>query len=159
MTAERFDPATAGQRWQRVWDERQRLIEQNYELQIFLRDSAGLYHEPEAVVALVEAAGRRALTVKSTLEVLIESARTTAMLFTILIAAFLSFTLVDLIKRRRNARAYLFVTGLWSYARLALPFASAREPARKTGEAAPEPEKRSRQVERQVERQAKRARR
>ena len=76
-------------------------------------------------------------------------------LFTILIAAILSFTLVDLIKRKRNARAYLFVTGLWAYVRLALPFASAREPARKAGEATPEPGKRSRQVERQ----AKRARR
>lgn len=71
---------------------------------------------------------------------------------TILIAAILSFTLVDLIRRRRNARIYLFVTGLWSLARLSLGFGPAR--ARKTdaGAAAPETGKRSRQVERQARR-------
>jgi tripartite ATP-independent transporter DctM subunit len=50
-----------------------------------------------AAGAFLFAVGRRALTVKSTLEVLIESARTTAMLFTLLIAAtifanFVNFT-------------------------------------------------------------------
>ena len=71
---------------------------------------------------------------------------------TILIAAILSFTLVDLIRRRRNARIYLFVTELWSLARLSLGFGPAR--ARKTdaSAAAPETGKRSRQVERQARR-------
>lgn len=71
---------------------------------------------------------------------------------TILIAAILSFTLVDLIKRRRNARIYLFVTGLWSLARLSLGFGPARARAPDASAATPETGKRSRQVERQARR-------
>lgn len=67
---------------------------------------------------------------------------------TILIAAILSFTLVDLIKRKRNARIYLFVTGLWSLLRLALPFGPAPK-ARASAQEAP-PQKLSRQAQRQA---------
>ena len=69
---------------------------------------------------------------------------------TILIAAILSFTLVDLIRRKRNARIYLFVTGLWSLARLSLGFGPARAPD--ASAAAPEAGKGSRQVRRQARR-------
>ena len=73
--------------------------------------------------------------------------------FTILIAAVLSFTLVDLIKRRRNARIYLFVTHLWSLARLALPFLPAAKAAERDA-APPVSGKPTRQMLRQATRQA-----
>jgi len=76
---------------------------------------------------------------------------------TILIAAVLSFTLVDLIKRRRNARIYLFVTNLWSLARLALPFLPAPRSSERDA-AAPVSGKPTRQMLRQASRQAGAAR-
>lgn len=75
---------------------------------------------------------------------------------TILIAAILSFTLVDLIRRKRNARIYLFFAGLWSMARLSLGFGPARARAPNASAADPEAGKGSRQVKRQARRARRR---